>query len=391
MIMLPPSLNDGALASICGSEPCHANSPQRRSLAAVQRRGRLEEHIWTSLPVATLAVNGKNEIVDMNPAAELLLNRSLKSVRGRSLVEWAVDAGMMTGSLEEVRARQSRLLLDDVGLSLDAGTVIDTSLNVAPIADVSDHLLICIRSREVEDRISRGKRSKTAALSAVGMAELLSHEIKNPLTGIQGAAQLLSMHSSGEDLELTRLIVDETHRILKLLSQVEQFGSIKVLEIRPLNVHDVLDRACRVGKVGFAAGTRFEKEFDPSLPPIGADADKLMQVFLNLIKNASEAIGEFGGAIRVRTYYDDFLRVGPDDGTRTALPVQVEIIDNGRGIRPDLAPNVFEPFVSGRINGSGLGLTFVSAILAEMGGWVNFESAPGNTVFRVSLPVAEAN
>ncbi len=329
--------------------------------------------------------------MDINPAGESLLNHSLKSVRGRNIFDWALDATALKSSFQEVRARQSQLLLDDVSLTLNGKGVIEASLNIAPLADLSGHLLVCIRSREVEGRIGRGRRSETAARSAVGMAESLSHEIKNPLTGIQGAAQLLSMHLTGQDLELTRLIVDETHRILKLLAQVEQFGSTKILEIKPLNVHDVLSRACRVSMVGYAVGNRLEKEFDPSLPLIQADEDKLMQVFLNLIKNASEAIGGGEGTIRVKTYYDDFLRVGARQGRRTALPVQVEVIDNGQGIGPDIAGNIFEPFVSGRANGTGLGLTLVSAILADMGGWVNYESKPGHTVFRVSLPVADQN
>ena len=369
----------------------HWNAPGKAARVALLRRGRLAEKFWTSLPVATLAVDGDDKIVDMNPAAELLLNRSLRSIRGQSFLGLAVNADKMRTSFDEVRARQSQLLLDDVNLSLDGGYVMDASLHVAPIADSSGHLLICIRSRDVEERIGRGKRSNTAARSATGMTELLSHEIKNPLTGIQGAAQLLSVRACDEDLELTQLIVAETHRILRLLGQVEQFGRTKILEIKPLNIHDVLDRACRVGKVGFAAGTRFETDFDPSLPLISADEDKLMQVFLNLIKNASEAIGEFGDTIRIKTYYDDFLRIDTGNGKRTALPVQVDIVDNGRGIEPDLAPNIFELFVSGRINGSGLGLALVSAILAEMGGWVSFESEPGKTVFRVSLPVAEVD
>ena len=140
--------------------------------------------------------------------------------------------------------------------------------------------------------------------------------------------------------------------------------------------------------MGLASETLFRTEFDPSLPLVGADEDQLMQVFLNLIQNASEANAEAGSEITVRTYYDDYLRVGSPAGGKTALPVQVEIIDNGQGIPPELSHSIFEPFVSGRTNGTGLGLALVSAILDEMGGWVNFESRPGRTVFRVSLPVA---
>ncbi len=348
-----------------------------------------EEQYWTALPVASVAVDASDGVTDLNPAAELLLNRSRKSAKGKHFPGFFADAPSVELSLQKVRSRRSLLSLDDVELSRSAAPTVEASLQIAPLGTRTGHLLACIRSRQVEERIDRGKRSELAARSAVGLAAMLSHEIRNPLAGIQGAAQLLAMHARGEDLELTQLIVDEIRRILKLLAQVDQFGSTKVLNVTELNVHDVLDRVCSVWKLGSPAEIRLVKEFDPSLPAILADQDKLMQVFLNLMKNASEALENVKGTITVRTCYDTHLRIGSERGRAIALPVQVEIIDNGVGIGPDLAPNVFEPFVSGRTNGSGLGLTLVSTILSEMGGWVNFESRPGRTVFRVSLPVAE--
>ena len=129
------------------------------------------------------------------------------------------------------------------------------------------------------------------------------------------------------------------------------------------------------------------EDYDPSLPPTAGDADQLVQVFLNLIRNAAEAAPQ-GGTIRIHSFYDLSLRLRRPDGSGAAVPLQVEIIDDGPGIREDLAADIFDPFVSGRENGTGLGLALVSKILADHGGWISVDSVPGRTVFRVSLPVA---
>ena len=246
-------------------------------------------------------------------------------------------------------------------------------------------LLLLITPLEIADRLGRASASKTAAKSAIGMAEMLAHEIKNPLAGISGAAQLLAMNLSAEDRELSDLIVEETRRIVKLLEQVEQFGNLRPPERRSVNIHDALDRARRSAMVGFARDMVIVEDYDPSLPNTFADADQLMQVFLNLIKNASEAGGR---SIRLHTFYDLSLRLRRKDGSGSPLALQVEIIDDGPGIAPEIAGNIFEPFVSGRENGTGLGLALVSKIVADHDGWIAVDSVPGRTVFRVSLPLA---
>jgi two-component system nitrogen regulation sensor histidine kinase GlnL len=239
-------------------------------------------------------------------------------------------------------------------------------------------------------RMTQNVSSNKAAKSAIGMAEMLAHEIKNPLAGITGAAQLLSMGLSGPDLELTDLIVEESRRIVKLLEQVEQFGNLQPPKLRAVNIHDVLDRARKSAAVGYGAHMRFVEDYDPSLPRTLADADQLLQVFLNLIKNACE-VGPEGGIIRLHTFYEPSLRLRRRDGSQARLPLQVEVIDDGPGLPPEIANDVFEPFVSGRENGTGLGLALVSKLLADIGGWISVDSVPGRTVFRVSLPLAPKN
>jgi two-component system nitrogen regulation sensor histidine kinase GlnL len=175
---------------------------------------------------------------------------------------------------------------------------------------------------------------------------------------------------------------------VKLLEQVEQFGNLRPADRRAVNIHDALDRARKSALMGFAAHMTILEDYDPSLPPTWADPDQLMQVFLNLIKNASEAAGPKGGTIRLRTFYDLSLRVRRKDGVSAALPLNIEIIDNGPGIPPDITQEIFEPFVSGRENGTGLGLALVSKMISDHDGWISVESVPGRTAFRLSLPMA---
>jgi two-component system, NtrC family, nitrogen regulation sensor histidine kinase GlnL len=265
---------------------------------------------------------------------------------------------------------------------------VQCGISIAPMQDASGSLLVLISPREMADRLGRGLEVTSAAKSAIGMAEMLAHEIKNPLAGIAGAAQLLAMNLSGDDLELTDLIVQETRRIVKLLEQVERFGDVRPPQRRVVNLHDALDRARRSALVGFGAQMTIVEDYDPSLPSTFADDDQLMQIFLNLLKNAAEAAGPKGGTIRLHTFYDFALRRQMKDGTRAALPLQIEIIDDGPGIPPAIAADIFEPFVSGKENGTGLGLALVSKIIADHDGWISVDSVPGRTVFRISLPLA---
>ncbi|NCW05161.1 MAG: hypothetical protein EBW32_13280 [Rhodobacteraceae bacterium] len=190
------------------------------------------------------------------------------------------------------------------------------------------------------------------------MVDAPAHEIKNPLAGITGAAQLLSMGLDPKDLELTDLIVEETRRIVKLLEQVEQFGNLREPIRQPVNLHDILDRVRRSALLGFGAHMTISDEYDPSLPPALGDIDQLMQVIMNLVKNAAEASPQ-GGTIRLRTYYEHSFRLRRSDSVGQALPLQVEVWDDGPGLPDEIH-----------------------------GGWISVNSVPGRTVFRMSLPMA---
>jgi two-component system nitrogen regulation sensor histidine kinase GlnL len=263
------------------------------------------------------------------------------------------------------------------------------NIHFAPLLRSDGQMLMLISPREMASRMTQNAGSQKAAKSAIGMAEMLAHEIKNPLAGIIGAAQLLAGGLSGDDLELTDLIVEESRRVVKLLEQVEQFGNVRPPALRPVNIHDVLDRARQSAAVGFGAHMRFVEDYDPSLPRTLADADQLLQVFLNLLKNACEA-GREGGTIRLRSFYEP--RCGCGEGRLQArLPLQVEVEDDGPGLPARHCGRCIRAIRVGARERDGAGLALVSKLRADVGGWISVESVPGRTVFRVSLPLAPKN
>jgi len=345
--------------------------------------------LWNALPVPALLIDPKNRITAVNPAAEGFFVASAKSLEGQPLCDRLVVNAPLLESVQRVRRTHGPLYINDVEAAHRGHPPQRCNIRITPMSADDTHLLMLIIPQQNMDSAA-GPASKSAAKSAIGMAEMLAHEIKNPLAGITGAAQLLAMNLPAHDLEMTDLIVSEAHRIVALLDQVEQFGNLSPPNRRTVNIHDVVDRARKSAQVGFAAHMKIIEEYDPSLPPTWADADQLMQVVLNLLKNAAEAAPRAGGVIRIRTGFDNGLRRRRSDGSGTPLPILMEIIDNGPGLPPDIADDVFDPFVSGRENGTGLGLALVSKIIAEHEGWISVDSRPGQTVFRISLPKAPA-
>lgn len=349
--------------------------------------GGLLDTLWPSLPVPALIIDESDLIAEVNTSAEGFLNLSAKQLRGAPIWDRLHVNAPLDDAIVRVRRSNADLFVNTVDVGSGERAPSQCNVQIAPLVDRPGFILILLEPREIAERMGRGMNTKTAAKSAIGMAEMLAHEIKNPLAGITGAAQLLSMNLAAEDLELTDLIVAETRRIVKLLEQVEQFGNLRPPQRKSVNIHDILDRAQKSAAVGFAAHMSFGEDFDPSLPPTFADGDQLLQVFQNLLKNAAEAQPE-GGRITLKTYYELSLRVERTDGSRNAVPLQIEVIDDGPGFPGDLSEEIFEPFVSGRENGTGLGLALVSKIIAEHDGWIAVESNPGKTIFKISLPVA---
>jgi two-component system, NtrC family, nitrogen regulation sensor histidine kinase GlnL len=347
----------------------------------------LPDALWASLPMPAFLIGPEGLTKAANPAAEAFMNTSSRGLVGQPLFDRLAVAAPLEEVFARVREGHAALFINDVDVGTGERAPVLCNLQAAPMVDQPGTILLMIAPREFADRLGRVQGLTKSAKSAIGMAEMLAHEIKNPLAGILGAAQLLAMNLGAEDAELTDLIVAETRRVVGLLQQVEQFGHMQPPNRVAVNIHDVLDRARRSAAVGFAAHMTITEEFDPSLPPVMADANQLTQVFLNLLKNAAEAAANTKGTLRIRSFYDLSLRLRRADGANP-LPVQVEIIDDGPGIPATLLPNIFDPFVSGREAGTGIGLAVVSRIISDHEGWVGVESRPGKTVFRIALPVA---
>lgn len=346
-----------------------------------------DKSIWASLPVPAFLIDGDDRITDVNSAGEGFLNASARAVQNSPVWDLiAVDAPLEE-ALQRARANGTPLFVNDVDVGTGSRAPLQCALQIAPLANYPGMMILMISPRELAGRMTQNHSVKSAAQSAIGMAEMLAHEIKNPLAGITGAAQLLSMNLGPDDLELTDLIVAESRRIVKLLEQVEQFGNLSAPDLKPVNIHDVLDRARRSALLGFGAHMSIQEDYDPSLPLALGDPDQLLQVVLNLLKNASEA-ATGNGTIRIHSYFEHSFRLRRSDGSGHSLPLQIEIIDDGPGLPEGIKADIFDPFVSGKENGTGLGLALVSKIISDHDGWISVTSVPGRTVFRLSLPRA---
>lgn len=345
------------------------------------------EKLWAALPLPSLLLGPDDGIEALSAAGEQFLMASAKSLLGRKLWDVLQFDAALGPAFARVREAEAPLFVSDVDLTIGGQRHHRCNLRLAPYDADKGRMLLMISPLEESGHLPRKGATRAAVRSAIGMAEMLAHEIKNPLAGITGAAQLLSMNLGKSDQELTELIVEESRRIVKLLGQVEEFGNLSPPDLNPVNLHDVLDRARRSAALGFGAKLKIIEEYDPSLPPALADADQLLQVLLNLIKNASEAAGA-GGTIRLRTHYEHGFRLRTEDGLSQPLPLQIEVIDDGPGIAPELLADIFDPFVSGKENGTGLGLALTAKIIAAHEGYVTASSRPGETILRVCLPRA---
>ena len=342
--------------------------------------------ILQAMPSAVLVVGADDCIQWANPAAEVELERSLTDLCSKTITQVLGDDSTLHRAMALAQGRQQTIRIDQVSLPI-RGHDKPYYGDVFPLTGMGKVAIMLHPIQHQRGFFTQHTRTKGAMHSAIGLSDMLCHEIKNPLAGIAGAAQLLSATANTDDRELTELIVDETRRINALLDQVEQIGNTPNAAFMAENIHTVLDRAVASAAVGFAGHIRFAKDYDPSLPLVPAQSDALVQVFLNLIKNAAEAQAN-AGTITLKTYYDASMRMQGDDGTTHPLPINIEVADTGPGVPPDLLDMLFDPFVSGKRNGTGLGLALCSKIIGDHKGTIFVQSAPGNTVFRISLPMA---
>lgn len=339
---------------------------------------------WDISAFGHLLLSKDMNIRSVSESCEPILNISVSLIEGRSLFDIIQFDAVVARAIEEAVRDNNPLFVTDCDMRLGFDKSLVVRLAIKP------HETFSVLSLAPCDLAARGREYDDRALSStIGMAQMLAHEVKNPLAGIAGAAQLLAQDLvRSEDRELTDLIVAETRRVTRMLSQVEQFGDLREPDIAAHNVHDTLRQVVQSARLGYAKSVQIMEEYDPSLPKVKFDPDHLLQIVLNLVKNAAEAVGGTAGIIRVRSSYDSGYRRWGQNGGAVALPVQVEIIDTGRGIPEALRNSLFEPFVSGRENGTGLGLALVQKLIQQNGASISVQSAERYTCFRLSLPIA---
>ena len=344
-----------------------------------------------ALPHPIIVVTREGNIADANVAAEQFFAASIPVLRRHMLRDLVPFGSPLLALIEQVRERGAAVNEYKVDLSTPRNPrerLVD--LYVGPIAEYGDRVVVMLQERTIAEKMDRQLIHRGAARSVIALAAMLAHEIKNPLSGIRGAAQLLEQSAQDDDRALTRLICDETDRIVKLVDRMEVFADERPIEREPVNIHVVLDHVKRLSQSGFAQHVRFAEEYDPSLPLLHGNRDQLVQVFLNLVKNAAEAIGAGAkdGEIVLSTAFRPGVRLaGPGSKTRVSLPLEFCVKDNGPGVPEDLMAHLYDPFVTTKPTGSGLGLALVSKIVGDHGGIVECESQPRRTVFRVLMPV----
>uniref|UniRef100_UPI0035CB920B two-component system sensor histidine kinase NtrB n=1 Tax=uncultured Sphingomonas sp. TaxID=158754 RepID=UPI0035CB920B len=338
--------------------------------------------LFAALPVAVLVIDDTACIVHANAECEALLNLSERAMLGQPL------AAVMAVPKEPNPRDNHGLAAFDTEIALKRGGSIRVDYVETRVVDHPGWRTITLHHAATSRRMGYSADRASAARAAIGAAAMLAHEIKNPLSGIRGAAQLLSKGKGAE--ELTTLITTEVDRIAALIDRMQDFTDTRPLTLTAENIYPLLDHARRVALAGFGRHVTIEERFDPSLPPVQLDRDATLQVVLNLLKNASEATREQADPrITLATAYRHGMAVSPAPGKpRQPLPIEVCVIDNGPGPPADIAEHLFDPFISGKPEGQGLGLALVDKLVRDMGGIIQFarEGTPPMTVFRIMLP-----
>jgi two-component system nitrogen regulation sensor histidine kinase GlnL len=347
-----------------------------------------------TIPAGVIVFDEEDQIVFVNPSAETFFSTSAQQLRLMSIEELFGPNSAVGGLFQQARLTSMPIAEFDVQIMLPRAGTVQASVTVVPVLEANGNqpngdMILQFSTTSIAHRIEQQMRRQGAARSTAGMVAVLAHEVRNPLAGIRGAAQIIESSVSGEERELTQLIADEVDRISNLIERIDVFAEIGPAPEKPVNIHEALARARRVlESSGALAELNFREAFDPSLPLVRGDFEGLVQIFLNLIKNAADAARIGGKEILIKTAYRHGLRLAAD-GRREwgALPIEVSVQDNGPGIPKELQSDIFDPFVTTKPGGHGLGLAVVAKIVGDHAGAVEFESEPFRTIFNIHLPL----
>ncbi len=346
--------------------------------------------LLSALPVPVVALDADNRFRFVNPAAEQFLGISAAQLAPLRLTDLVPADNPLFLLIAEVRRAGATVAEHDLALETPRLRKHGVTVQASPLADHAGAVLLVLQDASAARALNEQLTFRSAARSVAGMAEILAHEVKNPLSGIRGAAQLLEASVAEPDRELAVLIRDEADRIRDLVDRMDMF-SARPIQRGAVNIHRVMEHVRRLAQSGFAAHLRMTEAYDPSLPAVHGNRDQLVQVVLNLVKNAAEAITQAGignGEITLVTAYQHGVRLAAAGSVeRLHLPLVVAVRDNGPGIADDIRPHLFDPFITSKPSGSGLGLALVAKIVAEHGGLIAVDSRPGRTEFRLHLPV----
>ncbi|MEL6980344.1 MAG: ATP-binding protein [Pseudomonadota bacterium] len=374
-----------AAKGVSAREDAAAFTPQAPSAADLGAG--VYETAWNGLPFPAMILAPDNAILSVNVATEHYLGHSAKTLRRMRLDDFCVEGARILDLLEQARRGMPSLSEYGVELQLVDREPALVDVQAAALFDPRRSMLLVIQPRSVAAAMDRSLANHGSARSLSGLSTMLAHEIKNPLAGISGAAQLLEMSLGEEEGELLRLIQDEVDRIRLLIDRMDAFGQNAPAERRPVNIHEVLEQARRAAAAGFGRHVRFREVYDPSLPPVPGDRAQLLQAISNLLKNAAEAAPRQGAEVVLRTAFRPGVKIAVAGGGRESLPLEVSVQDNGSGVPEALSANVFDPFVTTKSNGSGLGLALVAKIVGDHGGVIEHARQNDRTIFRMLLPV----
>jgi two-component system, NtrC family, nitrogen regulation sensor histidine kinase GlnL len=344
-----------------------------------------------AVPFPALAVRADGQVMLANGAAQDSFLRSVRSIESQGLKGLLSEDSPIHELIARAWASGAPVSGRDMMLRGPSFGEISCDVTAAP-SEEGGFVALILRPRSKGRDLSERRHDSAGARSMAAIGRTLAHEIKNPLAGIRGAAQLLVRDADPNELELVNLIVEETDRIRRLIDRMESFGDEAPIAFHPVNVHASLERVAALAENGFARGVSVKRRFDPSIPDALGDEDQLIQVFLNLAKNAVEAaqVRQDGAEITLSTAYRHGVRMRTPGGEALDLPLEIAFHDNGRGVADELRDCLFEPFVTTKPSSGGLGLPLVQKIVAAHGGVVDFESEPGRTIFRVRLPMSRA-